>query len=167
MSPKRTHFYAVARGNLGTTGIYTNWEDCKKVTQGVKGVIHQGFPTLKDAIAFMRDHKVRANIIPPPSFLESLNPAARSQWDSATVAEQHALYLQSLTPSPPIAVAGPQRDVQPDAHEDEPPSNERKKRKTESIGEKMEIEMAEEVEVVNNPKGVSGMETGWGGRPER
>lgn len=44
-------FYAVKKGK--TTGIFSNWDDCKASVDGFPGASYKGFATLEEAKAFM------------------------------------------------------------------------------------------------------------------
>ena len=43
--------YAVKRGR--TAGIFQTWEDCRKSVEGYAGAQYKGFPSMKEALAYM------------------------------------------------------------------------------------------------------------------
>lgn len=47
MAKKQQKFYVVWFGN--PTGVYSNWKDCQKAIQGVKGAKYKGFETREEA----------------------------------------------------------------------------------------------------------------------
>lgn len=49
-------FYAVKKGK--TTGIFSNWDDCKASVDGFPGASYKGFATLEEAKAFMGEENV-------------------------------------------------------------------------------------------------------------
>ncbi len=52
-------FYAVREGTK--PGIYTNWDECKKNVNGVKGAIYKSFTTKEEAEAFMQGAEIKAS----------------------------------------------------------------------------------------------------------
>lgn len=57
---KKEKFYAVKKGRK--TGIFTNWNDVKKLVIGFAGAIYKSFSTKEEAESFMKE-----NTISPPS----------------------------------------------------------------------------------------------------
>jgi len=54
-------YYAVKAGH--TTGIFNNWPECQKATQGFSGAIFQKFATMAEAEAFMADVDIYGEMI--------------------------------------------------------------------------------------------------------
>lgn len=52
MPPTKTWYYAVAIGKV--KGIYTSWDDCKKMVDGVVNAKYRKFPTRAEAEAFVK-----------------------------------------------------------------------------------------------------------------
>jgi ribonuclease HI len=54
-------YYAVKVGRV--SGIYTNWNDCKKNTYGYRGAIYKKFDTIDEAKLFINDNSLIGNQI--------------------------------------------------------------------------------------------------------
>lgn len=52
-------YYAVRKGK--STGIYENWDECKKQVMGYSGAIYKSFPSLEEAKEFMNAGQSSAN----------------------------------------------------------------------------------------------------------
>ena len=53
-------YYAVKVGK--STGIYNNWEDCKKQVTGFSGAIYKSFPTLEEAKEYLNNGNVENKV---------------------------------------------------------------------------------------------------------
>ena len=53
-------YYAVKVGK--STGIYNNWEDCKKQGTGFSGAIYKSFPTLEEAKEYLNNGNVENEV---------------------------------------------------------------------------------------------------------
>ncbi|MEB3024432.1 MULTISPECIES: ribonuclease H family protein [unclassified Parvimonas] len=53
-------YYAVKVGK--STGIYNNWEDCKKQVTGFSGAIYKSFPTLEEAKEYLNNGNVENEV---------------------------------------------------------------------------------------------------------
>ena len=56
-------YYAVKVGK--TTGVFNNWEDCKKQVTGFSGAIYKSFPTFEEAKEYliMKATKLKVKIL--------------------------------------------------------------------------------------------------------
>lgn len=55
----RKNFYAVKRGK--TTGLFTDWEDCRNSIEGFSGAVYKGFVTREEAEAYLGGERGKAN----------------------------------------------------------------------------------------------------------
>lgn len=53
-------YYAVKVGK--STGIYNNWEDCKKQVTGFSGAIYKSFPTLEEAKDYLNNGNIENEV---------------------------------------------------------------------------------------------------------
>ena len=53
-------YYAVKVGK--STGIYNNWEDCKKQVTGFSGAIYKSFPTLEEAKEYLNNGNIENEV---------------------------------------------------------------------------------------------------------
>ena len=70
--PDIKYWYAVARGR--TRGIYTNWEDARRQTDGYSGMMVKKFLDIQDAAEFMMYGYYESPGYTPP------NPRGKSGW---------------------------------------------------------------------------------------